>query len=80
MRFDHLLVPDWGLKAFHNHRLSMSLESTSDYVFISETGVRVPIFDHFQTTLQFNFDRNNNPGPDTKKNDYKYLVTVGYAW
>jgi putative salt-induced outer membrane protein YdiY len=80
LRYDQLLVKDWNLKAFHNHRLSQSLESTSDYVFISQTGLRAPIFGNFQGTLQFNFDRDNEPGANTKKNDYKYLITLGYAW
>ncbi len=80
LRYDQLLVKDWNLKAFHNHRLSQSLESSSDYVFISQTGLRAPIFGNFQGTLQFNFDRDNEPGANTKKNDYKYLITLGYAW
>ncbi len=80
LRYDQLLVKDWNLKAFHNHRLSQSLESASDYVFISQTGLRAPIFGNFQGTLQFNFDRDNDPGANTKKNDFKYLITLGYAW
>jgi len=71
-------MPERKLKAFHDHRLSLGLESASDYVFTSQTGVRVPIFDNFQTTLLFNFDRDNSPGLDAKKNDYKFLVTIGY--
>ncbi|MEH6546758.1 MAG: DUF481 domain-containing protein, partial [Sneathiella sp.] len=51
LRFRHVLNEDWQLEAFHNHRLTQGLENTDDYVFLSQTGVRVPIFDNFQTTL-----------------------------
>ncbi|USG60593.1 DUF481 domain-containing protein [Sneathiella marina] len=80
LRFRHVLLEDWKLEAFHNHRLTQGLENMDDYVFLSQTGVRVPIFDNFQTTLQVNFDRDNAPGAGAKKNDTTYLLTVGYAW
>jgi len=80
LRFTHFLLPQWKLQAFYNHRFTQSLESSSDYIFKSKTGLRIPIFEHFQATLQFNFDRDNAPGVDAKKNDYEYLLTVGYVW
>jgi putative salt-induced outer membrane protein YdiY len=80
LRFDHYLFEAWKLQAFHNHRLSKSLDEPSDYTFDSKTGLRIPIYGPLQATLQFNFDRDNAPGDDVKKNDYEYLLTVGYRW
>ena len=80
LRFDHYLVEAWKLQAFHKHSLDWSLEDASAYLFKSQTGLRIPIFDSLQATVQVNFDRNNNPAADAKKNDYEYLLTAGYAW
>ena len=80
LRFDYLLHPEWKLQFFHDHRLTESLETFSDYIFKTKTGFRVPIFDNFQATLRFDYDRDNAPGADAEKNDYKYLLTGGYVW
>jgi putative salt-induced outer membrane protein YdiY len=80
LRFDHYLLKAWKLQAFHRHSLDWSFEDASAYLFKSQTGLRIPIFDSLQATVQFNFDRNNNPAEGTKKNDYEYLLTGGYTW
>jgi putative salt-induced outer membrane protein YdiY len=80
LRFDHYLVKAWKLQAFHKHSLDWSLEEAFAYLFKSQTGLRIPIFDSLQATVQVNFDRNNNPAADAKKNDYEYLLTGGYTW
>ncbi len=80
LRYSYFLYPEWKLQFFHNHRITQSLESFSDYIFKSKTGLRVPVFDNFQTTIRFDFDRDNSPGAGADKNDYKYLLTAGYGW
>jgi len=80
LNFDHYLSAAWKLQAFHNHSLDLSIENTSDYLFKSATGLRVPVFDKLQATLQVNFDRDNSPADDADKNDYEYLLTGGYPW
>ena len=37
-------------------------------------------YGRLQATLQFNFDRNNAPAENAKKNDYETLITGGYTW
>ena len=78
--FKHQVFADWKLQAFHNHDIRWSVEDGDEYVFRSQTGLRVPVFDGLQATLQFNFDRNNAPAQNTRKNDYETLVTGGYTW
>lgn len=80
LRFDHYLVEAWKLQAFHKHTLDWSVEDASAYLFKSATGLRIPILDSLQATVQVNFDRNNNPAAGAKKNDYEYLLTGGYVW
>lgn len=80
LRFDHRLYEAWNLQAFHKQSLDLRLRETSDYILKTETGLRLPIIDRLQTTLQFNFDRNSAPAQGAEKNDYEYLLTGGYTW
>ena len=80
LRFDHYLMEAWKLQAFHKHSVDWNLEDASAYLFKSATGLRIPVFDSMQATVQVNFDRNNNPAAGAKKNDYEYLLTGGYTW
>lgn len=80
LRFDHRLYKAWNLQAFHKQSLDLRLQETSNYILKTETGLRLPIIDRLQTTLQFNFDRNSAPAEGAEKNDYEYLLTGGYAW
>jgi putative salt-induced outer membrane protein YdiY len=80
LRFDHYLVEAWKLQAFHKHTLDWSVEDSSAYLFRSQTGLRIPILDSLQATVQVNFDRNNSPAAGAKKDDYEYLLTGGYVW
>ena len=80
LRFDHYLVEAWKLQAFHKHTLDWSVEDSSAYLFTSATGLRIPILDSLQATVQVNFDRNNSPAAGAKKDDYEYLLTGGYTW
>ena len=70
----------WKLQAFHKHTLDWNVEEASAYLLKTATGLRIPIFDSFQATVQVNFDRNNNPAAGAKKDDYEYLLTGGYTW
>jgi putative salt-induced outer membrane protein YdiY len=78
--FRHQLFADWKLIAFHNHELRWSVEDSDDYIFNSATGLRVPIFENVQASLQFNFDRDNAPAAGAKKNDFETVITGGYTW
>ena len=80
LRYDQFLFKAWKVKAFHRHSLDWSLENSADYLFKSQTGLRVPIIDKLQATVQVNFDRDNTPAPGAKKNDHEYLLTGGYVW
>ena len=80
LKFEHQIFKSWELQVFHNHHLRWSIEDTGNYVFNSEIGLRIPIIERMQASVQFNIDRNNSPAPDTKKNDYETLITGGYSW
>ncbi len=80
LQFDHYLFKDWELQAFHRHRYTQSLEDGSHYIFLSRTGLRIPLYENLQATLQYNFDRDNAPADDADKDDRTTLITAGYKW
>ncbi len=68
------------LQFFHYHTGLISLEDTEDLTIWSQTGVRLPITDHFNSTLQVNLDWDKSPSPGRKKTDTTYIITLGYLW
>ncbi len=80
--FKHQIFKTWKLVAFHDHQLRWSLEDRKkdDYVFDLKTGLHIPIYGRLQATVQFNFQRDNEPSDDANKNDYETLITGGYTW
>lgn len=80
LKFDHYLFEKWKLQAFHNHRFTQSLEDGSDYIFLSRSGLRIPLYENFQATIQYNFERDNDPADDADKDDRETLITAGYKW
>ncbi len=77
--FDHFFL-DKRLQFFHRHTGLISLEDTDDMTIWSQTGLRLPITEHFNSTLQANLDWDKSPSPGRKKTDTTYIVTLGYSW
>lgn len=68
------------LTFFHNHELTTPIEDTSDLVAIAKTGVRVPVADHLNTTIEVDVEYDNKPSASNKSTDLIYLFTLGYSW
>lgn len=71
---------DNRLQFFHRHEGLQSLEEADDLLIRSQTGLRVPLTDNFNTSVQVNADWDNNPPPGTEATDLTYLLNVGYNW
>lgn len=71
---------DNRLQFFHKHEGLQSLEQTDDLLVRSQTGLRVPLTDNLNTSVQLNADWDNNPPPGTEETDLTYLLNVGYNW
>ncbi len=80
LQFDRYLFEEWKLQAFHNHRYSQSFEGTSDFIFTSSTGLRIPLANNLQATIQYNFDWDNTPSDNADEDDHETLITAGYTW
>lgn len=77
--FDRYLYKDW-VQFFHFQEGYQGLEETDNFVFRSKTGLRFPLGERMRSTIQYNFDWNGNPPPDTEEKDTKYIITLGYAF
>jgi putative salt-induced outer membrane protein YdiY len=79
MRYDQ---KPWNLNMqfFHQQDGTVSIDSPSNVVLHTQTGVRAPLGGGINATLQFNYDWNNRPPPGRVDADRTLLFTLGYAW
>ena len=77
--FDHYFYKKI-IQFFHFHEGFQGIEETEDLFIRSRTGIRVPVYNNFETTLQYNYDWDKSPKPGREKADEMYLLTLGYHW
>ena len=80
LQYDQYLFKKRKLQAFHNHRYNQSFEGASDFIFTASTGLRIPLANHLQATIQYNFDWDNTPSDNADEDDHETLITAGYTW
>jgi len=80
LKFDQYLFNEWKLQAFHNHQYNQSFERASDFIFTASTGLRIPLANNLQATIQYNFDWDNTPSDNADEDDHETLITAGYTW
>lgn len=71
---------NWNIQFFHQQDGTVSVESPSNVVLHTQTGVRAPLGGGINATLQYNFDWNNRPPEGRVDADRTLLFTLGYAW
>ena len=79
IRFEADVFGDFA-RFFHAHEGLFDVSRTSDYILRSETGFRVPVGENLNATAQVNYDFENEPPPQTKKSDTKFILSIGYNW
>lgn len=80
LQFDNYLFNEWKLQVFHNHQYNQSFERASDFIFTTSTGLRIPLANNLQATIQYNFDWDNTPSDNADEDDHETLITAGYTW
>lgn len=71
---------DKAFQFFHFHEGFISIEDTDDLFIKSRTGIRVPLYDHFNATLQYNLNWDRSPSPGREKTDEVLMFTLGYQF
>lgn len=79
LHFDHFLF-DSLTQFFHRHELNVGLKNIKDLLFVLETGLRFPLKNNLNATMQFNYEYDNTPAEGKKRDDEAYMVNFGYSW
>ena len=79
LKFDHYILPK-SLQFFLYHTGLQSLESSDDLVLYTQTGFRIPFYKDLNVSLQMNWQYDKSPAPGREKNDYTYILALGYQW
>jgi putative salt-induced outer membrane protein YdiY len=70
-----------SVQLFHSSNGYVSLEQGSNWLINTRQGLRFPLYKGFVTTLQYNYDYNNDPSPDSvSKWDSAFLFLLGYQF
>jgi len=57
-----------------------SLDDSENQFLRTRTGLRLPIVERLNSTIQYNYDWDNNPAPGRRSEDKTWLFTLGYRW
>ncbi len=69
------------LQLFHNDKGYVSLENSNDWFIKSKTGLRLPLYNGFTATLQYEYDWDNEPASyNETEEDSKLLLLFGYEY
>ena len=79
VRFDQFLFGS-GTQFFHQNEGLVSMEDPGDLTWRAQTGLRFPLIERLNATLQYNIDWRNNPPADKEGTDSSYIMSVGYIW
>jgi len=79
LKFDQRLFGT-ELRLFHSHELISDLQASERTFVLSQTGLRVPLWQGLLATAQLNVDFDNAPAAGKAKADRTYLFTLGYHW
>lgn len=68
------------IRLFHDHDLLVPSDATDEYIFKTETGIRVPLKKSLIASLQVDHDIDKDAPIGTSQNDTKYALKLGYEW
>ena len=71
---------DSKIEFFNRDSVHSDLQDSNNYFFRTRTGFRFPIVDRMNSTIQYNYDYDNQPAPGRVKEDKAWLFTLGYTW
>jgi len=79
LKFSHLLQA-YPVELFHEHDGFISLKDTDSMTLRSRSGLRMPIADGLNASLQLNADWERSPAPGRKSTDTTMLLGLTYGW
>jgi len=80
VRYDQYFF-DKTFQLFHNHHGYVQLRDTNNWLVKRRQGIRFPIYKGLTTSLQYNYDYDNEPSDDAdEKWDSKLMFLLGYEF
>jgi len=77
---DYRYVLPFDAKLFHKNSLFQSFEDSSDWRFESDTGINMPLWGGLYSEIKFEYDYDNAPVSNNKRDDSAVKFGVGYSW
>ena len=84
VRYAHHLVflPKWAdnMSFFHNLRFLPEVDDWDKYLVRADVGFQMKLVGDFTFDARIEWDYDSKPASDMKKDDFLYLVGLGYKW
>ncbi len=71
---------DTEMEFFNRDAYFGSLDDSGNAFLRTRTGLRMPVIERLDTTIQFNYGWDGNPAPGRRSEDKLWLFTLGYRW
>lgn len=68
------------LSVFHNLEILPAFEDPHDYNLLTDAGIRADITASFFAQFRVEWKRDSTPAPGSDKNDYRYLLGIGWRF
>ena len=84
LRYGHHLnyFPKWveGLEFFHNLEVLPDVSEWEKFLANADVGFTTKLIWNFDLIAKIEWEYNSQPAGDRRKNDYRYIVGLGYVW
>ncbi len=79
IKLSHWVIPERA-EFFHDQDGFWNLDETGELTLRTRTGVRVPLTNSLNASMQVNLDWEKQPTPGSKSTDTTWLLGLGYTW
>ena len=75
-------IPKWytNVEFFHNCEILPDVDERKKFLANADIGFSTKLVMDFDLLVKIEWDYNSQPSGDRKKNDYRYIVGLGYKW
>ena len=84
LRYGHHFgyLPKWtdGLEIFHEFEILPEVDEWEKFLAKANVGFSADLIWNFNLLCKFEWDYNSKPANDRKKDDYRFIVGLGYKW
>ncbi|MCB5185141.1 DUF481 domain-containing protein [Methylobacillus gramineus] len=79
VKYDHRIFGG-STQFFHEHEALLGLDNLDNTLVFTKTGLRFPIINNFNASVQYNLDWARTPAEGRKSADSALIFSLGYVW